>query len=97
MELLRRYGQENQVFFYNEKVEVDFYIPETTTAIQVCLYPHESDETWRRETEALIRFSKHLPCSQCLLITMNDEETLTVDGVKIQLIPAWKWLIASPR
>lgn len=97
MELLRRYGQENQVFFYNEKVEVDFYIPETTTAIQVCLYPHESDETWRRETEALIRFSKHLPCSQCLLITMNDEETLTVDGVTIQLIPAWKWLIASPK
>ena len=93
MELLRRYGQDNQVYFYNDKVEVDFYIPEAETAIQVSLYPHESDETWRRETEALVRMNKHLPCAEHLLLTMNEEETIVIDDITIHLLPVWKWLL----
>ena len=93
MELMRRYGQDNQVFFYNDKVEVDFYIPETGTAIQVSMYPHESNETWRRETEALVRMNKHLPCSTHLLLTMNEEDTIIIDGITIHMIPIWKWLL----
>ena len=93
MELMRRYGQDNQVFFYNDKVEVDFYIPETGTAIQVSMYPHESDETWRRETEALVKMNKHLPCSTHLLLTMNEEDTIIIDDITIHMIPIWKWLL----
>ena len=93
MELIRRYGQDNHVFFYNDKVEVDFYIPEIETAIQVSMYPRESDETWRRETEALVRMNKHLPCSTLLLLTQNEEDTIAIDGVVIQLKPVWKWLL----
>ena len=93
MELIRRYGQDNHVFFYNDKMEVDFYIPEIETAIQVSMYPRESDETWRRETEALVRMNKHLPCSTLLLLTQNEEDTIAIDGVVIQLKPVWKWLL----
>ena len=93
MELIRRYGQDNHVFFYNDKVEVDFYIPEIETAIQVSMYPRESDETWRRETEALVRMNKHLPCSTLLLLTQNEEDTIAIDGVVIQMKPVWKWLL----
>jgi len=35
--LLRLYGRYDAVFFYNKEIEVDFYIPETCTAIQGCL------------------------------------------------------------
>lgn len=95
LELLRRYGQDNQVFFYNDKVEVDFYIPETATAIQVSLYPRESEETWSRETESLCRIGKHLPCDTRLLLTMNEEETVVVNGKTIQLLPVWKWMLSK--
>ena len=31
--LIRRYGTEEAVFFYNRNVEVDFYVPEAGSAI----------------------------------------------------------------
>ena len=34
--LLRKYGRNDAVFFYNQAVEVDFYIPDEAVAIQVC-------------------------------------------------------------
>jgi predicted AAA+ superfamily ATPase len=57
------------------------------------MYPRESDETWRRETEALVRMNKHLPCSTLLLLTQNEEDTIAIDDVIIQLKPVWKWLL----
>ena len=65
----------------------------SSTAIQVSMYPHESDETWRRETEALVRMNKHLPCSTHLLLTMNEEDTIKIDDITIHMIPIWKWLL----
>ena len=34
--LLRKYGRNDAVYFYNQSIEVDFYIPDDYTAIQVC-------------------------------------------------------------
>jgi hypothetical protein len=37
--------------------------------------------------------NKHLPCSTLLLLTQNEEDTIAIDGVVIQLKPVWKWLL----
>lgn len=71
MELLRRYGLEEQVFFYNKNVEVDFYIPDAATAIQVSYNPKKSDETWERESTALIKLSKYLIAKDLSFLHMN--------------------------
>ena len=34
--LLRKYGRNDAVYFYNQGIEVDFYVPDDGTAIQVC-------------------------------------------------------------
>lgn len=34
--LLRKYGRNDAVYFYNKGIEVDFYVPDASTAIQVC-------------------------------------------------------------
>ena len=93
MELLRRYGLEEQVFFYNKNVEVDFYIPDAATAIQVSYNPKKSDETWERESTALIKLSKVLDCKRLIILTYELEENIELKGLNIEEIPVWKWLL----
>lgn len=93
IELLRRYGLEEQVFFYNKNVEVDFYIPDATTAIQVSYNPKKSDETWERESTALIKLSKVLDCKRLIILTYELEENIELKGLNIEVIPVWKWLL----
>ena len=95
--LLRKYGRENAVFFYNRNIEVDFYVPEAKTAIQAC-YNMASPETFKRETEALAKAASVLPeCERLLILTQDEERTLTVSGKTISVIPLWKWLLTEGR
>lgn len=91
--LLRKYGREDAVFFYNKNVEVDFYIPETTTAIQVSYDLEQNAETLDREVNALVKLSKVLDCSRLIIITRDEERSITAKGLTIDVIPIWKWLL----
>ena len=93
MELLRRYGLDEQVFFYNKNIEVDFYIPDAAMAIQVSYNPKKSTETWERESTALIKLSKVLDCKRLIILTYELEEEIIVKDKKIEVIPVWKWLL----
>ena len=91
--LIRQFGKEDAVFFYNKGVEVDFYIPEEQWAIQVS-YSIKDLETKERETDALIKLSKVLPCRRLLIITFDEESVLQIDNhSRIEVIPVWKWLL----
>ncbi|MDD2247895.1 MAG: ATP-binding protein [Proteiniphilum sp.] len=91
--LLRKYGRENAVFFYNKNMEVDFYIPEDLLAIQVCYDLDNSDGTFDREIDSLIKLTKVLECKRLLIITRDSEQTLEIEGKTINVIPVWKWLL----
>ncbi len=93
MELLRRYGLDEQVFFYNKNVEVDFYIPDAATAIQVSYDPKKTAETWERESAALVKLAKVLDCRRFIILTHELEEKVEVKGVNIEVMPVWKWLL----
>jgi predicted AAA+ superfamily ATPase len=93
MELIRRYGIDERVFFYNRNIEVDFYIPDAALAIQVSYNPHKTDETWQRESSALIKLTKVLDCQRLLILSYDTEETVEVNGKTIEVMPVWKWLI----
>ena len=94
VELIRRYGADERVFFYNKGVEVDFYVPDEALAIQASYDPHSSDETWRRETSALVRLSGVLECRRMMIVSYEMEETVEIEGHHIEVVPAWKWLLA---
>ncbi len=91
--LVRKYGRNDSVFFYNKGIEVDFYIPDEATAIQVCYNLDNSDGTFDREVGALLKLSSFLECKKLLVITRDDERTLVLDNKTIEVIPAWKWLL----
>ncbi|MDO5571796.1 MAG: ATP-binding protein [Bacteroidales bacterium] len=91
--LLRKYGRDDAVFFYNKDVEVDFYLPDEATAIQVCYDLYNNIDTFERETKALIKLSNFLDCSKLIIITRDEERTIEIQGKTIEIIPIWKWCL----
>lgn len=95
LHLFRKYGHDadnERVFFYNDKFEVDFYIPEDEQAIQVC-YSLRDEETLKREVGALMKLPKHLECCRRMILTFDEETTFTDQYGTIEVIPCWKWML----
>jgi len=100
LQLFRLYGHDKdneRVFFYNDKVEVDFYVPEEEMAIQVSFSISQSPDTYTREVDALRKLPKAVPCSKRLILTNDESATIEDDYGVIQVMPAWKWLLSFDR
>lgn len=91
--LLRKYGREDMVYFYNKGVEVDFYIPDEEIAIQVCYNLGDSLDTYERETRALVKLHNVLPCRRNIIITKSEERLIELEGIVIEVIPIHAWLL----
>lgn len=82
----------NVYYLKSQNIDVDFFIEETGTAIQVAYsITNISDD---RETKFLVEAAKTLKeAKKFVIITYEEEKELNMDGVKIQVIPVWKWLL----
>ena len=92
IDLVRRFGQE-EVYYYEKNIEVDFFVPQRRMAMQVCYALHRSEETFRREVEGLLKFNAHIPGQDLYILTVGEEETIERDGAVIHVVPMWKWLL----
>lgn len=92
--LFRQYGSRDAVFHYNLGIEVDFVIPEEEIAIQVSYTLEKGDTTFERETSALVKLQKRFPTRRNLIVTYDEERTIQLDGLTIEVIPAWKFLLS---
>ena len=95
IELVRRYGMEN-VFYFENNVEIDFYVPDEKLAIQVSLQILDCLDTRERETRAFVKLHNFIPDAKCLIITNSEEASIECDGILISVLPAWKWLLETP-
>ncbi|MBQ2551383.1 MAG: ATP-binding protein [Treponema sp.] len=87
------FRKEYEFYFYrSQDFEVDFVIPEEKTAIQVC-YSLSDDETRKRELSALYSLSNRYELKKCLVISKDTEETVVYNGLEINVVPAWKWIL----
>ena len=85
----------NSVYYLKGKnFDVDFFVEDTGEVIQVAYsITNISDD---RETKALAEAAKSVKeAKRFVIITYEEEKELTVDGVKIEVIPIWKWLIRN--
>ena len=90
---LHQQYEDNQLFFYNKNVEVDFYIPEEQTAIQAC-YSMSDTQTAEREVSALVKLHAFEPLRRALIVTRDEERIIEADkGLRIEVKPIWKWLL----
>ena len=90
--LFHNTAEELRLFYYNKGIEVDFCIPEEKMAIQVS---HSIDDvnTYEREVGGLIKFLKTFKQYQGVIITWETERQLTENGISIEVVPIWKWLL----
>ena len=53
----------------------------------------EDVDTLERETKAFVKLNQFIPDIKCLLITNSEETKLNCDGINIDVVPVWKWLL----
>lgn len=80
------------LYYYNKNIEVDFYIPEAKTAIQVSYTLSQSD-TREREIKALLKLSQVYPLDKLQIITWEEDSVIEEGGLSIEILPLWKWLL----
>ena len=96
LKLLSTYGtKEETIYFYNHGIEVDFYVPSTETAIQVSYSMNDAEGTFERETKALVKVQSRLLCRRNIIVAYDDEDIVEKDGIRIEIIPAWKFVLGS--
>jgi predicted AAA+ superfamily ATPase len=87
-------AEELRLFYYNRGVEVDFCIPEENVAVQVS-YNIDDLDTYEREVEGLVKFLKANKQYRGQIVTWDTERQITEEGIAIQVIPVWKWLLTD--
>lgn len=95
VELRRRGGE---LFYHNSgKAECDFVVREgfrVIMAVQVC-FLMDAPATREREIHGLIDAVNTYNLSEGFIVTNTSEEDLVVEGKKIHILPAWKWLLTE--
>jgi len=98
IELIRRgYKPNLDLFYYQTKnqFEVDFLLRrghQNEELIQVC-HSLSSSTTVERELRALGKASSELAVKKLTVLTYNQEERQVVDGMEVNIIPAWRWAL----
>lgn len=91
-ELIRR---DQNVFLFKDKCECDFILQQGLDifqAIQVA-YAFEEEDTKAREIRGLLAACKTFGLKQGLIITNETEQVINEDGIDIQCVPLYKWLL----
>jgi len=91
IELKRR---EKEMFYYSDKFECDFVIRECNKIKEVIQVTYEMNEKNReREIKGLVGALNKFSLKEGLIITLDQEEEIDIEGKKITLKPIWKWLL----
>lgn len=83
---------ERGLYYFNKNIEVDFYIPDEALAIQAS-YRVSDSATLEREAKALAALHSFAPLRKAMIVTYEDEGTMEYEGLQIELVPVWKWVI----
>ena len=92
LNLMKNYGRRDNVFYYHNNIEVDFYVADLQQAYQVS-YSIADKDTRLREMSALKKIHKVLPVKECFIVTYDEEEVIVEDDITINVVPIWKWLV----
>ncbi len=83
---------ERGLYYFNKNIEVDFYIPDEALAIQAS-YRVSDSATLEMEAKALAALHSFAPLRKAMIVTYEDEGTMEYEGLQIELVPVWKWVI----
>lgn len=96
LELKRR---EMDIYFFKDKSECDFIVKhgvDVTQAIQVTVTMRD-DKTRKREIRGLMDCCEAFGLKNGLIITLDSSEEFELNGIKVSVVPLYRWLLSSPH
>ena len=101
LELLRRREDDDaEICYYKDQTsDIDFCRVRHGKIVQFIQVAYTIDgvKTRKREVESLFPVARKTGCSSLLLVTDHDQETISSDGLVVEVVPARKWLLANPN
>ncbi len=92
--LKRKY--EDEVYYFKSSqtgIDIDFYLPEQKTAIQVAYKLGDAEE---RETRSLFHLAeKSKDIEKFIIVTNEEERIIEKNGIEIEVIPIHKFLLCA--
>jgi predicted AAA+ superfamily ATPase len=92
---LKRSCRETFYYLKSEKtgIDIDFYVPEEATAIQVA-YSILETAAYDREVNNLLKLADAFPEAKRLcIVTLGEEKIIQQHGVKIEVMPLYRFLL----
>lgn len=92
IELMRK---TSKIFYFQEQRECDFVVEVKggLSAYQVCY--ELTEENKEREVDGLVLCCKQLGLKKGFILTFDQEEKLNKEGINIEIVPVWKWLLVG--
>lgn len=96
--LLRRWPRVHYYLTRKQRQEVDFIAVDDSghpaVGVQVCMDLSQED-TLKRELEPLVAAARYFGIKENVIVTYSQEEVFRQEGVTINAVPAWKWLLEA--
>lgn len=96
LQLYRQRTSVDRIYYYQGKGECDFVVQRGVDIAQLIqvTWDMNDEETRKREINGLIEASVATNCNSLMIITAGQQEEITTDdGKRIQVVPAWRWLL----
>ena len=85
------------IFYCHGNYECDFLLIENekvSEAIQVC-YDISNHDTKKREEQGLLNACNENKLKRGWILTLSDEQIYTMDGITIEIMPAYKYFLSD--
>lgn len=90
---IRLHSLYDDLTYYHNGTEVDFYLWEHGIAVQACWSLSDPD-TLKRETDGLLAISERFGVKNLIIVTNDESGTLTLsNGLSVRVVPAYQWLL----
>jgi len=93
IELKRR---QKEIYFFktknNREIDFIYYEDGKFVLIQVA-YSLADYKTKEREVKAIVEANKTINNTNNIILSYNEKDILEFDGVKIEIVPIWEWLL----
>ena len=93
---LKRRGSE--VWYFRQKTECDFITRNNgagLSAFQVCY--ELTPDNQQREVAGLLEALDYLKTDTGIILTLNQEDSLSIEGKQIRIMPVWKWIMQKEK
>lgn len=97
MHLNRHKLQSDRISYFQGNAECDFVLQREENVILLIQvsWSIADDETRKREIKGLLEASSVTGCDNLLIITDDEKDSLNIEGKRVDVIPAWEWLLGN--